>query len=91
LRADLTRAIGSGLTQRTGDIRTLAAALAALSPQGTLDRGYGIVRDPTGAIVRDADLVAPGQTVHIRLARGELTAKRQPSEPAAPTPSGQRG
>ncbi|MDR1152649.1 MAG: hypothetical protein LBK72_09295, partial [Bifidobacteriaceae bacterium] len=58
------------------DIRTRNASLVALSPQGTLDRGYGIVRTPRGVIVRDAEQVHPGEEVHIRLAAGEFAAQR---------------
>jgi exodeoxyribonuclease VII large subunit len=53
-----------------------AAALAALGPQATLDRGYAIVkRDSDGAVVRQPGDAASGELLSIRLARGELVAR----------------
>jgi exodeoxyribonuclease VII large subunit len=76
LRADLRRAIRASLDIGAGDIRTLSASLVALSPQATLDRGYGIVRTEGGVIVRDANAIAAGQSVQVRLAKGEFAATR---------------
>ncbi|MDR0433163.1 MAG: exodeoxyribonuclease VII large subunit [Bifidobacteriaceae bacterium] len=78
LKTDLNRAIRTGLDTRAADGRTLTASLVALSPQATLNRGYGIVRRDGGVIVRDAETVQPGAAVHIRLARGEFRAERKP-------------
>jgi len=54
-----------------------AAALRLLDPQAVLHRGYGIVRDANGAIVRDAASLVVGQSVEISLARGSATAAVQ--------------
>ncbi|AYF98452.1 exodeoxyribonuclease VII large subunit [Protaetiibacter intestinalis] len=54
-------------------VHRLAAELRALSPQRTLDRGYAVVR-AGDAVIRDADEVSAGQSLRIRVARGELTA-----------------
>ncbi|WNM27988.1 exodeoxyribonuclease VII large subunit [Demequina capsici] len=60
----------------TADARTreLAASLRALSPQSTLDRGYAVVRDADGAVVRDAALLDPGDQLLVRVARGTFVA-----------------
>jgi exodeoxyribonuclease VII large subunit len=50
------------------------AALAALGPQATLDRGYAIVRDASGRIVRAAEDAPTGTRLRLRVARGELGA-----------------
>jgi len=52
-----------------------SAALAALSPYATLERGYSIVRGPDGAILRDARRVAQGDALSVRLQRGEVGAR----------------
>ncbi len=49
-----------------------AAALAALDPYATLERGYAIVREPNGRVVVDAATQRPGSTLVVRLARGSL-------------------
>jgi len=52
-----------------------SAALSALSPYATLERGYSIVRGPTGAVLRDASKVAKGDEIAVRLHTGELGAR----------------
>ena len=52
--------------------RTSCARVVALSPQATLDRGYAVVQDEDGAVVRDADAVEPGTDLQVRLAAGIL-------------------
>jgi exodeoxyribonuclease VII large subunit len=56
--------------------------LDALNPLATLARGYAIVRRAdTGAIVRDARAVNPGDRVHTRVARGGLYCLVERTEP----------
>lgn len=59
----------------------LSARLEALSPLAVLARGYALVRSESGALVKDAAAVAPGQTVAVRLARGAITATVQATHP----------
>ena len=63
------------LARARTDVETRRAALVALSPFATLERGYAIVRDPSGRVVRDADTQTVGATIDVRLARGELDAR----------------
>jgi exodeoxyribonuclease VII large subunit len=51
------------------------ARLQAVSPLGTLERGYAIVRDhETGRVIRGSGEVARGQRIDATLASGELEA-----------------
>jgi exodeoxyribonuclease VII large subunit len=50
------------------------ARLLALSPAATLRRGYAIVQQADGTVVRTAAQVAPGERLTIRLAGDQLTA-----------------
>ena len=53
-----------------------AAGLHAVSPLGTLQRGYAIVSDPqTGTLIRDANTLVKGQKITGRLARGSFLAE----------------
>jgi exodeoxyribonuclease VII large subunit len=52
-----------------------SAALSALSPYATLERGYSIVRGPDGAVLRDAARVRSGDALSVKLQRGELGAR----------------
>ena len=54
----------------------LALALDALSPLGTLARGYAILRRaPEGEVIRDAAQVAPGDLIEARLGEGGFSAR----------------
>ncbi len=63
------------LARARTDLARSAATLGALSPFATLDRGYAIVRDGAGGIVRDALTVATGEALEVRLARGTLDVR----------------
>jgi len=52
-----------------------SAALEHLNPQAVLERGYAIVRDSHGAVVRDATQLSPGDDVEIALASGAVDAR----------------
>ena len=52
------------------EINSLMAAVRALSPQATLDRGYAVVHDQAGAIVRSATDLATGDHLKLLLASG---------------------
>ncbi|MCU1408732.1 MAG: exodeoxyribonuclease large subunit [Microbacteriaceae bacterium] len=78
---DLTRYVARGTELSTrliegagsviGDLRS---QLRALSPQGTLDRGYAIVQLPDGHVLRTPDDAPVGTDLLLTLAEGTLTA-----------------
>jgi exodeoxyribonuclease VII large subunit len=58
------------------------AALEALSPVAILNRGYALVFDANGQLIKDAALLTPGDDVSARLARGRVRARVNSVEPA---------
>jgi exodeoxyribonuclease VII large subunit len=69
-----------GLRSRIGKLQhrldVVSRGLHAVSPLGTLQRGYAIVSDAhSGRVLIDAAKVSAGTTIHARLAHGELLAK----------------
>jgi exodeoxyribonuclease VII large subunit len=67
--------VGRRLTRAQAGLGAAAAALGALGPQATLDRGYAIVRRSADArIVRDPSEAPVGTRLQLRVAGGELTA-----------------
>ena len=52
----------------------LKQQVKSLSPQGTLDRGYAVVRDAKGHVLVDAANVKAGTKIKLRLAKGDLAA-----------------
>ena len=47
-----------------------ADVLAAMSPHAVLERGFAIVQNARGQVVRDADSLKQGQTLHVSFAHG---------------------
>jgi len=72
LRDRARRCTLSRLTAAGHDLDHVLARVVALSPQATLDRGYAVVQDEDGVVVRDADAVPPGADLQVRLASGTL-------------------
>ena len=62
------------LTEKHNRLAQVEAILKERSPLAILQRGYSITRDAAGKIVRDAEAIALGADISIRLARGELRA-----------------
>ncbi len=50
----------------------LTAQLNALSPQAVLERGYALVFNAQGALLRDAATLSPGDALNTRLASGTV-------------------
>ncbi|MCU0805192.1 MAG: exodeoxyribonuclease VII large subunit [Burkholderiales bacterium] len=77
------RAMDAMLALRARNLESLTRALEHLGPQSVLERGYAIVRDASGTIVRDADPLAPGDPLEITFARGVANAnvaRKRPRE-----------
>lgn len=71
----LGAAIRQRLKQRRDHYEYIAQTLHLVSPLATLGRGYAIVRDGEGAIVRDALTLATGDRISARVAEGEIMAE----------------
>ncbi|MFC5526204.1 exodeoxyribonuclease VII large subunit [Rhodanobacter ginsengisoli] len=68
----LRRAITLVLERRQTRLRHAGHALHAVSPLATLERGYAILFDANGQVLRSARNVAVGTPLRARLADGEL-------------------
>ena len=65
-------AIARELQRDTLKLRALARSLEAVSPLATVARGYSIIADAEGRLVRSVAQVRPGDPVSARLSDGEL-------------------
>jgi exodeoxyribonuclease VII large subunit len=70
--SQLMRAAGRQLQGHRQHLTQLTDRLQALSPLAILGRGYSIVRDAAGRVVRDARAVAPGDALQVRPQHGQL-------------------
>ena len=55
-------------------LERMSRALEALSPLAILERGYALVFDSSGALVKDASRLRVGEEIRAQLARGEIQA-----------------
>jgi exodeoxyribonuclease VII large subunit len=85
--ASLTSAIHARLLAGRAALDRRTAALAALSPIAILNRGYALVFDTNGRLVKDAARLVPGDDISARLARGQVRARVNSVE-AAPESDG---
>lgn len=68
------RAVGGRLDRAADQVSHLRTQVRGLSPLATLERGYAVVHDPQGHVLRDPADVVAGDTLRVRLARGDLQA-----------------
>jgi exodeoxyribonuclease VII large subunit len=73
LVARATRTVQAAVVNGRMRVDNRRAALAALSPEMTLQRGYAVcTREDDGRVVTDASQVAPGDQVGVQVAKGRL-------------------
>jgi exodeoxyribonuclease VII large subunit len=61
---------------------SLNARLRALSPLAVLERGYALVLNERGSVVRSASELTAGDRVSTRLAEGAFTSRVEETETA---------
>jgi exodeoxyribonuclease VII large subunit len=72
--AAMASALRTIVLQQRSRLEQLSAQIVALSPLAILQRGYALVFDAAGKLLKDAAQVGPGDDISARMARGTLTA-----------------
>ena len=75
LHQRLTHSIKLALKHSTNLLANAHRALETLGPQATLNRGYAIVQQQDGTIVRDAAKLKPNEIIKTRFASGSIESK----------------
>jgi exodeoxyribonuclease VII large subunit len=75
LQRKLETASRASLARKSSRFVELAGVLRVLSPDATLARGYSITSDATGAVIRGAGLVRPGDKIQTRFVDGSVDSK----------------
>jgi exodeoxyribonuclease VII large subunit len=75
LDARLHTALRGHHARRVDTLRALEASLGHLNPEAVLQRGYAIVRNEGGELVRDAATLKIGDRLELRLAAGRAAAE----------------
>ena len=73
--ANLSAAMRARLLADRAALARQTASLEALSPVAILNRGYALVFDAQGQLVKDAERLAVGDELSARLARGKVRAR----------------
>src|SRR5271165_2208407 len=71
----LAAAVHTRLLEKRGALERQTASLEALSPVAILNRGYALVFDSKGELVKDAERFQAGDELSARLARGQVRAR----------------
>jgi exodeoxyribonuclease VII large subunit len=71
-KARLTRALQNTLAGQNKQLQQYSQALSLLNPENVLARGYSLVSNTKGAIVKNTDDVTVGEALRVRLGRGGL-------------------
>ena len=74
LTARLMAGIGQGLSERKAALGQAGKLLVSLSYKSVLARGYAVIKDADGNLVRERASLAPGDMVAIELADGAVGA-----------------
>lgn len=91
LEGAAARAIRRRLAAASERVTATSARLDSLSPLAVLARGYSVTTREGGEIVRDASQVQTGETIHTRLAEGELTSRVESRNTTSPVPPADSG
>jgi exodeoxyribonuclease VII large subunit len=71
----LSTVMRSNVLRSRSQLDRLAARLEALSPLAILDRGYALIFDAKGELLKDAAKTKTGDQISARLGRGSIRAK----------------
>ncbi len=71
----LSHAFRQLLTQRRQSLTAQTALLEAVSPQQILERGFSVVKNTRGQVIRNANALKQGQKLHIIFAEGETDVR----------------
>jgi exodeoxyribonuclease VII large subunit len=82
--ANLASATHTRLLRSRGALDRHTASLEALSPVAILNRGYALVFDAGGRLVKDAARLEAGDEFTAHLARGRVRARVSATEPDEP-------
>ena len=74
LRQRSRRSFTATIGAEQKELKAITAHLRSLSPQSTLDRGYSVVRNAKGEVIRDPKSLKSGDLLAIKVAKGETSA-----------------
>ena len=86
LTSSMNQAVERRVNTEKQQLTRMRATLGALSPQATLDRGYALLKTPSGALITSSSDVKKGDLIEGILASGRMVAQVVGATPPAPRP-----
>ncbi|MEM1102842.1 MAG: exodeoxyribonuclease VII large subunit [Pseudomonadota bacterium] len=80
----LAQAMARAQEARRAKLKGAGGVLEALGPRGVLARGFALVRDETGGLIRSAEALKPGDAARLQFADGERRVTATPDPASAP-------
>jgi exodeoxyribonuclease VII large subunit len=77
----LSAAARARLLVHKSRLEQLIGQIQALSPLAILERGYALIFDSSGKLLKDAARISPGEEISATLARGRFTSTVKTTEP----------
>ena len=81
------RAFGQSLHRRGDRLASLWTLIRSLGPETVLARGYALIRDEAGALVRSVGEALPGRALTVQLGDGSFGVTVAGGEPGGPKPA----
>jgi len=85
LLSRLQKSILAQISERTQKLTHFDSVLRALGPVATLERGYAIVTDSAGKVIRNSSDVVIDDVVHTQVAEGRLSSRVTETEKPSDT------
>jgi exodeoxyribonuclease VII large subunit len=70
LQGRMARALARRMEERRAAVASVWKVAASLNPRAVLGRGYALVRDADGQLIRDASATSPGMTLSVEVEKG---------------------
>ncbi len=86
LRQRLIQTVQQTYQQAHQQIQRFDQTLVALDPHAVLRRGYAVIRQANGQIVRNANHLKPGQALTVQLGEGQIQVEVTAIAPVNPSP-----
>jgi exodeoxyribonuclease VII large subunit len=72
LQGRMSRALARRMAERDASLQALWKVAASLNPRAVLGRGYALVRDAEGQLIRDASATSPGMALSVEVEKGSF-------------------
>jgi exodeoxyribonuclease VII large subunit len=81
IQKDLTKAFNNRISKKENILKQWQSVLNAMGPTATLERGYSILTDAKGVLIKSSKQVVPGQEIVTLLIDGKISSLVKTSSP----------